>query len=202
MSWEKQPRKRRGQGESAANEQPPPLQLPKELKRRRRARAQQTNVQRHFHPSRWTEVEREGKEPHGMQHQVHPETPPPPSYPAPLNGEKKQRRKSREAELPKKFARGEKPHGAGGTEPEGRDFLRSLYDFFIAKSSHFARDQSIQKSQVMSLVQTLPLHLAQVGWGSLSNEDRNAPHFQPPIPGQIRNSLDIIKKIRIRKILK
>ena len=52
MSRENQPRKRRGQREFAANEQPPPLQLPKELKRQRRARAQQTNVQKHFQPSR------------------------------------------------------------------------------------------------------------------------------------------------------
>ena len=50
MSEERQPRKRRGQGESAANEQPPTPQLPKGLKRQRRARAQQTNVQRHFPP--------------------------------------------------------------------------------------------------------------------------------------------------------
>ena len=33
MSGEGQPRKRRGQGASAANEQPPSPQLPKELKR-------------------------------------------------------------------------------------------------------------------------------------------------------------------------
>ena len=52
MSGEKQPRKRRGQGKSAVNEQPPPPQLPKGLKRQRHARAQQTNVQRHFSPSR------------------------------------------------------------------------------------------------------------------------------------------------------
>ena len=112
MSGEKQPRKQNGQGESAANEQPPPLQLPKELKRWRRARAQQTNVQRHFHPSRWTEVEREGRKPHGTQHQVHPENPPPPS-PAPLKGRKKKRWKSRAAELPKKFPRGAKPPAQG-----------------------------------------------------------------------------------------
>ena len=51
MSGEKQLRKRRGQGESAATEQSPPLQLPKELKRQRHTRMQQMNVQRHFHPS-------------------------------------------------------------------------------------------------------------------------------------------------------
>ena len=50
MSGEKQPRKQCGQGESAATEQPPSPQLPKELKRKRRACAQQTNVQRHFTP--------------------------------------------------------------------------------------------------------------------------------------------------------
>ena len=52
MSGESQPRKRHGQGASAANEQPPPLQLSKELKRQRCARAQQTSDHRHFHPSR------------------------------------------------------------------------------------------------------------------------------------------------------
>ena len=78
MSGEKQPRKRRRQGKSAATEQPPPLHLPKELKRQMRARAQQTNVQRHCHPSRWTGVEKGERKPHGTQHQVHPETPPPP----------------------------------------------------------------------------------------------------------------------------
>ena len=75
--------------------------------RQRRAREQQTNVQRHFHPSRWTEVEREERKPHGTQHQVHPETTPSP--PAPLKGGKKKRRKSRAAEFPKKFSRGAQP---------------------------------------------------------------------------------------------
>ena len=48
----------------------------------------------------------------------------------------------------------------------------------------------------MSLVHILPLHLAQVGWGSRSNLDRKAPHFLSPTPGQILNSLDITKKIK------
>ena len=112
---------------------------------------------------------------------------PPPSYPAPLKSGKKRRRKSQAAELPKKF-----PRGAGGTEPERRDLLRSLYVRFLAKSSHCPGNQPTQKSQVMSRVHILPLHLAQVGWGSLSNEDRKAPHLRLPTPGQIRNSLDII----------
>ena len=97
MSGENQPRKRRGQGESAATEQPPSLQTPKELKRQRSARSQQTNVQRHFHLSRWTEVEREGRIPHGTQQQVHPKTPPPSLILPPLKGRKKKRRKSRAA---------------------------------------------------------------------------------------------------------
>ena len=46
----------------------------------------------------------------------------------------------------------------------------------------------------MSFVHILPLHLAQMGWGSLSIEDRKVPHFRPPTPGQIRNSLDITKE--------
>ena len=89
--------------------------------------------------------------------------------------------------------RGEVP-SAGGTEPEGQDFLRSLYERFIVKSSHCAGDQSTQKSQVMSLVQILPLHLARVGRGSLSKLDRKAPHFRPPTPGHSLNSLDITKE--------
>ena len=71
---------------------------------------------------------------------------------------------------------------AGGTEPEGRERLRSAYVRFFVKSSHCAEDHPTQKSQDMSLVQILPLHLVQVGWGSLSKEDRNAPHFRPPHP--------------------
>ena len=55
MSGASQPRKRRGQGASAANEQPPSLQLPKGLQRQRCARVHQTSDQRHFHPSRWIE---------------------------------------------------------------------------------------------------------------------------------------------------
>ena len=69
--------------------------------------------------------------------------------------------------------------GAGGTEPEGRERFRSASVLFLAKSSHYAGHQSTQKSKVMSLVHILPLHLGQVGWGSLSNEDRNASHFRP-----------------------
>ena len=59
-------------------------------------------AQRHSHPSRWTEVEREEREPPQTQHQVHPETPP--ASPAPLKGGKK--KKSQGAKLPKKFPRG------------------------------------------------------------------------------------------------
>ena len=54
MSGERQPRKQSGQGASAANEQLPPPQLPKEPRRQKRARAHRTSDQRHFHPSRWT----------------------------------------------------------------------------------------------------------------------------------------------------
>ena len=124
MSGEKQSRKRRGQGESAATEQPPSLQTPKDLKRQRSARSQQTNVQRHFHLSRGTEVEREGRKPHGTQHQVHPKTPPLSSCPP-------EGREEEEEEVPgcgtseEVLAQGEAP-GAGGTEPEGRDLFRSL----------------------------------------------------------------------------
>ena len=109
---ENQPRKRSGQGESAANEQLPPRQLPKELKKRERARAQQTKVQTLSHHSRWTETQREGRKPPGTQHQVHHETPP--------EGRKEKRRKSQTAKPPEGIsARGE-VNGSWGTEPEGR----------------------------------------------------------------------------------
>ena len=72
MSGERQPRERRGQGESAVNEQPPPPQLPKGPRRQR----YRMSDQRHFHPSRWTKVKREERKPHGTQHHVDPETPP------------------------------------------------------------------------------------------------------------------------------
>ena len=105
----------------------PSLQLPKELKRQRHSRAQQTNIQRHFHPSRsWTEVDREGRKPHRTQHQVHPETPP--SHPAPMKGGKKRRRKSWAAELLKKFPRGVKPPAQGKQSLKGVTFF-VLYKF-------------------------------------------------------------------------
>ena len=65
MSGERQPRKRRGQGASTANKQPPAPQLQKGLRRQRLARVHQTSDQRHFHPSRWTNVKWEERKPHG-----------------------------------------------------------------------------------------------------------------------------------------
>ena len=122
MSRERQPRKRRGQGSSATNEQPPPLQLPKELRKQRRVRSHQTSDQRHFHPSRWTEVEREERKSHGAQHQVHPETP--------LLSCLPEGREEEEEEVPGCMTSEEvrawgEVFGAGGTEPEGRECFRS-----------------------------------------------------------------------------
>ena len=51
---ERQPRQRRGKGESAVSGQLPLRPLPKEKEKRERARAHQTTVQRNSHPSRWT----------------------------------------------------------------------------------------------------------------------------------------------------
>ena len=127
MSGEKQPRKRRGQGKSAATEQPPSLQLPKELKRQRRARTQQTNVQRHF-PLLSLDRRRAGEEASRDTTPGAPRDPPPPH---PLLSCPPEGREEEEEEVPgcgtskEVPARGEAP-GAGGTEPEGRDFLRSL----------------------------------------------------------------------------
>ena len=67
------------QGESAATEQPPPPQLPKVLKRQRRARVQQMNVQRHSTPPPLNRPRSsvEWRKPPGTQKQVHPGSPPP-----------------------------------------------------------------------------------------------------------------------------
>ena len=189
---ERQPRKRSGQGKSAATEQLPPLQLPKELEKRERARAQQTTVQRHSHSSRWTEIQLEGRKPPGTKHQVHPETPP--SSPAPLKGGKEKRKKSQAAKLPKELPRGKKPTLQVEQSLKGEKASCVLYR--SASSQTVPADQSAQMSQVMSLVQTLPLHLVKVGWGSRSKVERKAPHFLLPTPGQIRNSRDIAKKGR------
>ena len=93
--------RRRGNGKSVESGQLPLLLRLKAKEKRERARSRQTNAQRHSHPSRWTEAEREGREPHQTQHQVHPETPPP--SPARLKGGKRKRKKSQDAKLPKKF---------------------------------------------------------------------------------------------------
>ena len=127
---ERQLRKRSGQGESAGTEQLPLLQLPKGLEKRERARAQQTQVQRHSQSSHWTEIQREGREPLGTQHQVHPETPP--SSPEDLKGGKEKRKKSRAAKLPKAFQRGEKPTAQVEQSLKGEkasfDLIRALLD--------------------------------------------------------------------------
>ena len=116
--------------------------------------------------------------------------PPPPSS-CPSEGREKEEEEVPGCETSEGVsARGE-VFGAGGTEPEGRIFFHSLYDLFLVNSSRCAEDQAAQKSQVMSLVQIFPLHLAQVGWGSLSKVDRKASYILPPSPGQIHNSLDI-----------
>ena len=95
----------------------PLLLLPKEKEKREQARPRQTQAQRHSHPSRWTEVEREEKEPHQAQHQVHPETPP--ASPAHLKGGKKKKKKSQGAKLPKKFPCGGKSAEQGEQSLKG-----------------------------------------------------------------------------------
>ena len=119
MSGEKQPRKQRWQGESAANEQPP-------------EGAEETEAC-------------------SLATDERPETLPP-YLAGPRSSGRGGSPTGRPEEVP---ARGEVP-GAGGTEPEGRDFLRSLYDLFIAKSSHCAGDQSIQKSHHVSSTDFTP----------------------------------------------
>ena len=117
MSEEKQPRKRRGQGESVANEQPPPLQLPKGQKRQRRARAPRSNVQRHSPPLARPRSSGRGGSPLG--HNTRCTLRPLPPYSAHLKGGKKKRRKSQAVELPKKFSRGAWPPGQGEQSLKG-----------------------------------------------------------------------------------
>ena len=183
--------RRRGKWTSVESGQLPLLLLPKEKEKRERARPRQTNAQRHSHPSRWTEAEREERERHQAQHQVHPETPP--ASPAHLKGGKRKKKKSQGAKLPKKFPRGGR--SAEQREQSLKGDVSVLCRIFSSQSDpHCSADHTAQKSQVMSLVHTLPLHLVQVGWGSRSNLARKAPHFLAPTPGQILNSLDIIIK--------
>ena len=114
---ESQRHRRRGKGASAASGQLPLRPPPKEQEKQERARPPQTKAQRHSHPSRWTEVEREEREPPQTQHQVHPETPP--ASPAPLKGGKKKKKKSQGAKLPKKFPNGERSAAQGEQSLKG-----------------------------------------------------------------------------------
>ena len=128
MSGEKQPRKRCGQGKSAATEQPPSLQLPEELKRQRRARAQQTNIQRHFPPPPPPPLARlrsSGRRGSFTGHNTRC-TPRHPLLTCPPERREEEEEEVSGCGTSKEVpARGEAP-GSGGTEPEGRDFLRSL----------------------------------------------------------------------------
>ena len=180
MSGEKQPRKQCGQGESAATEQPPPLQLPKELKRQRHARAQQTNVQRHFHPSRWTEVEREERKPHGTQHQVNPRDTSP-SYPAPLKGGKKRRRKSRAAELPKKFSLGAKPPAQGEQRLKGVIFKFLISSLFSKKFPLRQRPTSTKVTSHVTRANFAPTHSTS-GVGIPVQRGQECATFSAPHP--------------------
>ena len=127
MNGEKQPRKRHGQGKSAANEQPPPFQLPKELKRQRHALAQQTNVQRHFPPlslARPRPSRRGGSfTGHNIKCTLRP---PPPLLSCPPEGREKEEEEVPGCGTPEGVPTRGEARGAGGTESEGRDFLRSL----------------------------------------------------------------------------
>ena len=92
MSGEKQPRKQRGQGESAATEQPPFLQLLKELKRQRRNRRTPRDTSTPLAGPRSS-----GRRGSLTGRNTRCTRRPPPSYPALLKGGKKKRRKSRAA---------------------------------------------------------------------------------------------------------
>ena len=113
--------RRRGKGKSVESGQLPHLHRPKAKERRKRARPRQTAAQKHSHPSRSTEAEREGRKPHQTQHQVHPETPP--ASPAHLKGGKKKQKKSQGAKLPKKFPRGGRSAEQGAQSPKAEIYV-------------------------------------------------------------------------------
>ena len=130
MSGERQPRKQRGQGASAANEQPPPLQLSKELKKQRRWRA--TDKRPETLPPLSLDRGRAGGE--EASRDVTPGSPKgSPFLTCPPEG-----KEAEEEEVPgcmtseEVRARGV-AFSAGGTEPEGRERLRSVYVRFFAK---------------------------------------------------------------------
>ena len=123
--------RRRGKGKSVESGQLPHLHRPKAKERRKRARPRQTDVQKHSHPSRSTEAEREGRKPHQTQHQVHPETPP--ASPAHLKGGKKKQKKSQGAKLPKKFPRGGRSAEQGAQSPKAEIYV--LCKIFLTKKS-------------------------------------------------------------------
>ena len=87
----------------------------------------------------------------------------------------------------------------GGRDLEEERFLL-LYERFLLKASHCSTDQFLHKSQVLVEEQSVPLHLAHVGWGSRSKDDMKAPHFFPPTPGHKRFSRDITKRKRWKKL--
>ena len=116
---------------------------------------------------------------------------PPTASPARLKGGKK-KKKSQGAKLPHKFPRGWRSAEQGEQSLKGiSSFLYKT--FSLRKVPTAQQDHTAQKSQVKSLVQTLPLHLVQVGWGSRSKRAWKAPHFLAPTPGQTLNSFDIAK---------
>ena len=120
---ERQPRKRSGQGKSAATKQLHPPQLPKELKRRERARAQQTTVQRHSPPPPLLAGPRSSRRGGSLPgHNTRCTL-----LSCPPEGWEKEEEEVPGCETPEGVsARGE-ANGAGGTEPEGREgFFRFL----------------------------------------------------------------------------
>ena len=126
MSGKKQPRKRRGQGESAATEQPPSLQFPKELKTRGALARNRRTSRETSTPLAGPRSSGRGGSLTGRNTRCTPR-PPTPSHPAPLKGGMK-KRKSRAAELPKKFPRGVKPPAQGEQSLKGMTFY-VLYKF-------------------------------------------------------------------------
>ena len=170
---ERQRSRRRGKRESTASGQLPLCPLPKEKEKRERG---------HLHPSRSTQIEREGRKP--PHRQKTPGAPWDPScIPCPPKGrEEEEEEVVPGSETPEEVsARGE-VGGAEGTEPEGREDVLRIASNLLTKRSHWVADPIAQMSQNMSLAQTLPLHLVQVGWVSRSINDRKAPpSYLPPL---------------------
>ena len=106
----------------------------------------------------------------------------PSCFPCPPKGREEEGEVVPGGETPEEVsARGE-VGGAVGTEPEGREDVLRIVSTLLNKLFPLSRRPKAQMSQNMSLAQTLPLHLVQVGWVSRSTNDRKShTSYHPPL---------------------